>query len=62
MQRRYLGIKELSEYLGVKTRTVYSWISEQKIPYVKVGRLVRFELRKIDEWLDNNSVEPRKRY
>ncbi|MBW2044328.1 MAG: helix-turn-helix domain-containing protein [Deltaproteobacteria bacterium] len=57
-EKRFLSIQELAEYLGVKKNTLYSWVNMRKIPYTKVGRLVRFEKQKIDEWLKKHEVEP----
>jgi len=62
MEKRYLEIKELSEYLGVKVNTLYSWVNQGKIPYVKLNRLVRFDSTKINEWAEKNSVEGNQRY
>lgn len=55
MKSRCIGIKDVSVYLGVNVRTIYSWISQRKIPHIKVGRLVRFDPKKIDEWLEENT-------
>jgi excisionase family DNA binding protein len=57
MDSKFFNIQELSEYLGVTINTLYSWVSQKKVPYVKVGRLVRFDVKKIDEWLESRSVE-----
>lgn len=57
MEKRFLGIKELAEYLGITPGTAYVWVCHRKIPYLKVGRLVKFDLRKIDKWLEENSVQ-----
>jgi len=57
MEGRYIGIKELSEYIGITEGTLRVWVCHKKIPYVKVGRLVKFDLRKIDQWLEKNAVE-----
>lgn len=53
----FIGIKELSEYLDIKANTLYSWVSMRKIPYIKMGRLVRFDLKEIDKWIDKKRVE-----
>ncbi len=57
MVKRFLGIKELSEYLDIKEKTAYSWVNQRKIPYVKVGRLVRFDPEEIGRWIKENSIE-----
>lgn len=56
-KRQLIDVNELAEYLKITVETLYNWISQKKIPYVKVGsRLVRFDLEKIDEWLEQGSV------
>ncbi len=57
MQKRLITIKEASEYLGISVNTMYSWVSQKKIDYVKVGRLTKFDLKVIDKFIENNSVE-----
>ena len=57
MQRRFLGIRDCAEYLGVSKGTLYVWVCHRKIPYVKVGRLVKFDLVRIDKWLASTTVE-----
>jgi excisionase family DNA binding protein len=57
MERRYLSIKELSEYLGIPKYTIYSWTSMKKIPYVKLGRAIRFDMTEIESWIKERKVE-----
>jgi excisionase family DNA binding protein len=57
MQKRLITIKEASEYLGISVNTLYSWVSQKKIDYVKIGRLTKFDLKVIDKFIENNSVE-----
>ena len=57
MQKRYLSINELSDYIGIAKGTAYVWVCHRKIPYTKVGRLVKFDLWKIDKWLADNTIE-----
>ena len=56
MERRYLGIRDCSDYLGITRGTLYVWVCHRKIPYLKVGRLVKFDLRAIEGWLKKRSV------
>ena len=56
MEKRFLSIKQLAEYLGIAEGTVYVWVCHRKIPYVKVGRLVKFDMRKIEEWIEARTV------
>jgi len=57
MNRRLLNVQELSELTGLSENTIYCWVSQRRIPFVKLGRLTRFDLQKIEEWIEENSVE-----
>ena len=57
MEKRYINIDELAGYLGISKNTIYSWVWQKKIPYAKLGRLVKFDLRVIDRWMQKNTVE-----
>jgi len=53
---KYLSPAELSLMLGVSITTVYGWTSDRTIPFLKVGRLVRFDYLKISNWLKQKSI------
>ena len=55
---KLLSIGELSEKLGIPIATLYTWTCKKKIPYVKLGRLVRFKESEITEWISKKSVLP----
>ena len=58
--RRLVDVKEIAEYIGLSAHTVYTWVSKRQIPFTKVGRLTKFDLRAIDEWIAKHSVSPMK--
>ncbi len=56
--RRLLTIKEVAEYTGLSVHTLYTMVSQRRVPYVKVGRLTKFDLRLLDDWISKNTVLP----
>lgn len=44
-------VKELSRYLSIKPSTLYAWVSQGKIPHVKIHGLIRFRPEEIESWL-----------
>ena len=48
MNKRYCNIKELAEYTSLPTTTLYEWASQGRIPSIKIGRRVLFDLQDID--------------
>jgi len=51
MDRRYLGIEEASQYLGLTKGTLYVWVCQRRIPYLKIGKLLKFDIIEIENWL-----------
>lgn len=47
-------IDQLSGRLGITVRHVRRLVYERRIPYVKVGRLVRFDVGEIVRWVDSH--------
>ena len=54
-QKQLLNTKEAAELLGLSKHTLYEWVIQKKIPYVKVGRLTKFKRKDLDEWLNKRS-------
>jgi len=59
MEKRLLNVEELSQYLGTPSAVLYKWVSQRKIPFVKLGRSTRFDLQQIDAWIVENTTLPR---
>lgn len=60
LTRRLLDIDEVAVYIGLSRHTVYTMVSQRRIPFVKMGRRTKFNLRAIDEWIAEHSVSPTK--
>ncbi|MFH1014747.1 MAG: helix-turn-helix domain-containing protein [Nitrospirota bacterium] len=57
MDKRFIGIKDCAEYLDVSINTLRSWVWMKRIPYVKMGRLVKFDLGEIESWLKDKKIK-----
>ena len=53
MTKRYVSIKEVSEYTSIPVKTLYEWSSLGRIPSIKIGRRVLFDLRDVDKIMDS---------
>jgi excisionase family DNA binding protein len=60
IERRYLTVKEVSDYTGLAEGTLYNMVSERRIPHSKIGRLLKFERYELDKWLKDQSVKVRR--
>ena len=56
INQKLLSPKELSLVLGISINTIYGYTSKKLIPYFRIGRVVRFDLNKINLWLKQRSI------
>jgi excisionase family DNA binding protein len=49
-----LTIDQLAERLGVSIRHIRRLVAERRVPYLKVGWLIRFDPAEITGWLDGS--------
>ena len=56
-ESKTLSYADLSTTLGVPIGTLYSMVSEKKIPHLRIGpRHVIFDRAEIQNWLDSHKV------
>jgi excisionase family DNA binding protein len=56
--RRFLSIQETAEFTGLSRHTLYTMVSQRRIPFVKMGRLTKFDVGLLDAWIKQNTVMP----
>jgi excisionase family DNA binding protein len=54
--RRLITAKEASQYLSLSTDTVYRMASLKKLPYLKVGDRVLFDVKALDHWVERHMI------
>ncbi|TKJ46704.1 hypothetical protein CEE34_07450 [Candidatus Aerophobetes bacterium Ae_b3a] len=59
-EKRLLSVRETAEMLGISIHTLYSWVSQRRIPFVKLGRRTEFDIKDLDDWIDENKTRQRK--
>ncbi|HAM39648.1 MAG TPA: transcriptional regulator [Elusimicrobia bacterium] len=56
MEKWRFNIEELAEYIAVSKGTIYNWISQRKLIFVKMGRRVKFDIKDIDKWIESKKI------
>jgi excisionase family DNA binding protein len=54
---KLLDIIQLAEILNIKKKTIYEWVRQRKIPYIKLGGLIRFDPDEIEKWVGSKKVD-----
>lgn len=56
---RLVTVSDAAKYLAVSVSTLYGWVYQRRIPFVKVGRSLRFELVDLDHFIQRNRTQAR---
>ncbi len=51
MPEKWVTVQDIADHLGIKKDTVYKWIKTKNMPHHKIGRLVKFQISEIDQWV-----------
>ncbi len=49
-----LNIRQVSQLLNVSVSTLYGWIWQRRIPFIKFGRSVRFDAEDLERFVEAN--------
>jgi len=55
--KRLLNVEEAAGYLGLKVDTVYKKARLRELPYVKVGRALRFDVKALERFVEQHTIE-----
>lgn len=50
-EERWVAVENVASHLDVNKDSIYRWINKKGFPVHKVGRLFRFKLSEVDEWV-----------
>jgi excisionase family DNA binding protein len=50
--RRLLSIEQLAQHLGVTERHIRRLVADRRVPFLKVGKFIRFDPSDIASWLN----------
>jgi excisionase family DNA binding protein len=55
--KRLLNVTEAALYLGLEVDTIYRKARLREIPSVKVGRALRFDLKALERFVEQHTIE-----
>ncbi len=55
-EKQVWSVEDLARELKISRSYIYKLISKDKIPFAKVGRLVRFSPERVYEWLSKGGT------
>ena len=53
---RWVSMNEICEHLGIKRETAIKWIVNKNLPAQKIGKLWKFKISQVDEWVEKGGA------
>ena len=53
---RMVDVDGVAAYLSLSPHTIRDWVKKGRIPFVKLGRAVRFDLKELESWVESKKV------
>jgi len=57
MTEPWVSVYDVAKHLGVVKDSIYRWIERRSLPAQRVGRLWKFKLSEVDEWVRRGGAE-----
>jgi len=51
MTEPWVSVEDVTNHLGVAKDSIYRWIDKKGLPAHKIGRLWKFKLTEVDDWV-----------
>ena len=51
MTKKLVGAQDVAEMLDVSVQRVYDLARQNLLPHVRLGRIVKFDLDRIEQWI-----------
>lgn len=54
---KWVNLQEVADHLSLSKDTVRTWIKEGKLPAYKAGKMYKFKLSEVDEWVREGKIK-----
>ncbi len=54
-----VNVSEAAQFLAVSPSTLYGWVWQRRISFIKVGRAVRFDMADLERFVTENRIRAR---
>ena len=48
----WVSVEDVAKHLGVAKDSIYRWIESRRLPAHRIGRLWKFRLSEVDDWVE----------
>ncbi|MDC8760694.1 helix-turn-helix domain-containing protein [Janthinobacterium sp. hw3] len=58
----WVSVEQIAEHLGVTRDSIYRWIDRKGLPAHRVGRLWKFQVSEVDDWVRIGGADEEKEH
>jgi excisionase family DNA binding protein len=58
MTEPWTSVDEIARHLGVAKDSIYRWIERRSLPAHRIGRLWKFKISEVDQWVRAGGAVP----
>ncbi len=60
MSEPWVSVEQIAEHLGVTRDSIYRWIDSKCLPAHRIGRLWKFKISEVDDWVRAAGADEKK--
>jgi excisionase family DNA binding protein len=60
MSEPWVSVEQIAEHLGGTRDSIYRWIDSKGLPAHRIGRLWKFKISAVDDWVQAARADDRK--
>lgn len=53
---KWVNLEDIAEHLSVSKDTIRIWVREGKLPFYKAGKMYKFKISEVDEWVRQGKI------
>lgn len=57
LSESWVNLEDVASHLSVSKDTVRNWIKEGRLPAYKAGKMYKFKLSEVDQWLRDGKLD-----
>jgi excisionase family DNA binding protein len=58
MAEPWVSVEDVAKHIGIAKDSVYRWIERKGLPAHRMGRLWKFKISEVDEWVRQGGAGP----
>lgn len=53
---KWVNLEDIADHLSVSKDTIRIWIKYGKLPFYKAGKMYKFKISEVDEWVHKGRI------